>query len=130
MRERNLPKSVCIICGQEKPGIEVKEDNVIRAIRWFKRNVTKNEQGNKLVVCRDCYLKYSTLRSKYESRQKLYIALGILFVIFSVMVSTNKLVGLGMGIFVFVLLYLISFLNYIPALNLPKNPEAKTKNEK
>ncbi|MGC9037247.1 MAG: hypothetical protein ACP5IK_00840 [Candidatus Micrarchaeia archaeon] len=127
---RNQPKSVCIICGQEKPGIEVKEDNVIRAIRWFKRNVTKNEQGNKLVVCKDCYVKYSALRSKYESRQKLYIALGILFVIFSTIVSTNKLVGLGIGIFIFLLLYLISFLSYIPALNLPKTSEANLKKEK
>mgnify|MGYP001626225261 CR=1 FL=1 len=117
---KKTTKSVCIICGQEKLGIEVKEDYVIQAIRWFKRNVTKNEQGNKLVVCKDCYVKYSEMRAKYESRTKLYLTLGLLFLVFSFLVSSNKIAGLAMGVSVFLLLYLISFLSYVPALNIPK----------
>mgnify|MGYP001626360183 FL=1 len=111
-------KSVCIICGKEKPGIEVKPDFVIESIRWIKRNITKNEKGNRLVVCRDCYPAYRKLRERFERREKIYLTLGILFALLSFLLSSNKLYGLGIGLLVIALLYLFSLLNYMPSLNI------------
>ncbi|MGC8628679.1 MAG: hypothetical protein ACP5T4_00505 [Candidatus Micrarchaeia archaeon] len=112
-------KSICIICGQEKPGIEIEEGYVIGAIRWFKRNVTKNEQGNKLVVCKDCYLKYASLRKRYENRMKTYFALGVIFLLFSVAISSNKLAAFALGLVVLFLLLALSLLSYVPKLKIP-----------
>ena len=111
-------KSVCIICGKEKPGIEVKPDFVIESIRWIKRNITRNEKGNRLVVCRDCYPAYRKLRERFERREKIYLTLGILFALLSFLISSNKLYGLGIGLLVIALLYLFSLLSYIPSLNM------------
>ena len=112
-------KVVCIICGENKPGIRVKEDRVIGAIRWAKRNVTKNEKNNTLVVCRDCYPKYSKERSKYASRQVIYIALGMLFAIMSLLISPAILTFL-IAVVVIAFFYGLSLLNYSPALDIRK----------
>ena len=113
-----MAKSVCIICGQEKDGIEVENDFVLESIRWFKRNVTKNEKGNRLVVCKDCYAKYRDARKKYESRVKTYLVLGFLFLIFTVLVSSDKLFALGVSILLIIFLYLLSLLSYMPKLKI------------
>ncbi|EQD59708.1 hypothetical protein B1B_08080, partial [mine drainage metagenome] len=42
----------------EKTGHRRQRDYVIGAIRWFKKNVTKNEKGHALVVCKACYPAY------------------------------------------------------------------------
>jgi hypothetical protein len=112
-------KVVCIICGENKPGIRIKEDTVIRSIKWIKRNITKNEKNNTLVVCRGCYPKYSKERSKYTSRQVLYIALGILFAIFSLLLNPAPLTLL-IAAMVLLFFYGLSLLNYSPALDVQK----------
>ncbi|MEM3781464.1 MAG: hypothetical protein QXT43_00675 [Candidatus Micrarchaeaceae archaeon] len=120
MQRRTTQRSVCIICGNEKQGLEVENDFVINSIRWFKKNVTKNERNNRLVVCRDCYIKYAGMRKKYEGRVRLYLALGIIFALFAFLVSADKLYALAIGAFVVALLYLFSMLSYMPKLKTGK----------
>ena len=108
---------VCIICGHEKPGIRIKEDNVIRSVKWIKRNVTRSEKNNTLVVCRECYPKYTKDRGKYTSRQVLYVALGIVFAIFTIVLNPAAVTVL-MSIAVIALFYLLSLLNYVPELDI------------
>lgn len=114
-----MPKTYCIICGNQKKGIPVEDDFVLDLIRWFKRNVTKNEQGNRLVVCRECYQKYSAGRRRFESRQRRYLVLGILFLLVSVLLS-QQLSTLIVSLFVVALLYAFSFLSYMPKINIKK----------
>ena len=115
----NMPSSYCIICGKKKDGVKVADDHVLKALRWFKTNVTKNVQNNKLVVCKACYPQYSKQRKKYVSRRTAYVALGILFLILSVIISYGAwLTALSIGIFIVVLLYALSLINYMPGLQL------------
>ena len=74
-----MSKSYCIVCGKEKKGIEIEYDIVIKGIRWFKRNVTKNEKNNVLVVCSSCYSLYKKSRDKFELRERLYFYSLLLF---------------------------------------------------
>lgn len=110
----------CIMCGNKKPGIEVKSDRVISTMRWFKRNVTKNEQGHKLVVCKACYSGYKKGYDRFRSRQKLYLALGILFAIFGLL--SFSLGALVMSLLFVLVMYLLSFLSYMPKLHFPAVP--------
>ncbi len=108
-------KSYCIICGRERNGIEVEEDFVIKSIRWFKRNVTKNEEGNKLVVCNECYPKYLKYRRRFVGREIIYLTLGFLFLVFGLIVSF-RLSTLIIGLLLILFLYLLSLLSYMPKL--------------
>jgi predicted nucleic acid-binding Zn ribbon protein len=121
-----MPDTYCIICGKKKPGIPVKNDYVLDAIRWFKTNVTKNAQNNKLVVCKEDYSVYKKNRDRYVSRQIIYLVIGILFTILGLFLTfsiSTLLVGLGIVAF----LYLMSLLNYTPKLNIDANNGARTK---
>ena len=115
----------CIICGQEKPGLHVKEDQVLGAIRWFKKNVTRNEQGYYLVVCKEDYQKYSKARRSYQRRQVFYLAVGVLFLAALLISSTDKLTGLLIGILVICFMYLLSLLTYMPGVEIPKGVEER-----
>lgn len=120
-------KSYCIMCGEKKAGIAVKGDRVIRSIRWFKKNVTKNEKGHGLVVCRSCYPEYTKRLAKYRSRQAIYLVLGVLFVISELIISPSA-ISLLIGLLMLAVLYLFSLLNYAPRLDvdaLPKKPGGK-----
>ncbi|MGC9099196.1 MAG: hypothetical protein ACP5HW_01450 [Candidatus Micrarchaeia archaeon] len=108
-------KSYCIICGKERNGIEVDEDFVIKSVRWFKRNVTKNEEGNKLVVCSECYPKYLKYRRRFVEREIVYLTLGFLFLIFGLIVSF-RLSTLIIGLLLMLFLYFLSLLSYMPRL--------------
>jgi hypothetical protein len=114
-----LKKSYCIVCGKEKKGIKVEEDAVLGSIRWFKRNVTKNEKGNVLVVCKECYANYKKDRKRYESRQRTYIALGVVFVLMSMFLSPN-IMTLLISLVILVILYFLSLLSYMPKINIKK----------
>lgn len=108
--------TVCIICGKERVGIPVKNDYIIEAIRWIKTNITKNEKNNRLVVCKECYPKYKKERDRFISRFAIYVGLGVVFVI------TGSLIG-GFGALLYtlpvlLLLFLLSLLNYMPALDI------------
>ena len=112
-----MAKSYCMMCGKERKGIEVQDDYVLGALRWFKRNVTKDEQGNRIVVCRDCYSDYKKRRGTYESRQRLYLALGVLFVIISLIISLRALTVL-VSLLVLAVMYLFSLMSYVPKIRL------------
>ena len=101
-----------MICEKEKKGIEAEEDTKIAAIRWIKRNVFHNEQGGKLVVCKECYPKYVELRKKYEKRQVTYIAIMVVFALLAIIVARN-LAALEAIILLGVFLYLLDFMNYL-----------------
>ncbi len=116
-------KSYCIICGAEKKGLEVQDDWELGAIRWFKRNVTKNEKGNRLVVCRECYPKYEASRGKFESRQKLYIALGAIFAVLSLVLSPS-LTSVLLAVSIMLIMLALSLLSYTPKISI------KTRHEK
>ncbi|MCL5419808.1 MAG: hypothetical protein M1354_02920 [Candidatus Marsarchaeota archaeon] len=110
-------KVVCIICGKEKDGIPVKIDSIIKAIRWIKTNITRNEKNNILVVCRDDYQAYAKARKKYTSRQALYLTLGVIFFIIGNVMALS-LAGFAITVLVLAMFYGLSLLSYAPALEL------------
>ncbi len=114
-----MARSYCIMCGKERDGIQVEEDHVLGAVRWFKRNVTKDEKGNRIVVCRDCYPEYKKRRARYESRQRVYLALGVAFVIISLLVSPRAVTVL-VSFAVLAVMYLFSLMSYIPKIGIEK----------
>ncbi|MDE1873662.1 MAG: hypothetical protein KGI04_00895 [Candidatus Micrarchaeota archaeon] len=114
-----MPKTVCIICGKEKRGIDVADDLVLDSIRWFKQNVTHNERGNRLVVCRECYPKYAASRKKFESRQRLYLGLGIVFALLNVTLS-RTLASVGISLLILLLFICFSLMSYSPRINIKK----------
>jgi hypothetical protein len=109
----------CIMCGLQKNGLEVREDFAINTIRWFKKNVTKNEKGYTLVVCKECYPSYVKEKKKFERRQMLYMALGIIFAFLLILASRGSLLSVFYAILVFAFLYSLSLLTYVPSLNIP-----------
>lgn len=117
----------CIVCGMEKPGLKVRDDFVINGIRVFKRYITRNEKGYELVVCRECYPKYRKERDKMVRRQIAYMIIGLLFAAVFVIISTNKLVALLYGALIVLFLYVLSLINYIPALDIPAQAQDSVK---
>lgn len=109
-------KRGCIICGKEKNGLAIKEDYVIGAMRWFKRNVTKNAKNYTIVVCKDCMLQYKKLRARHVRSRSIYVALGVIFTITLLLASRGSLAALGFGILMTLFLYLLSLVSYMPAL--------------
>lgn len=105
-----------MICGREKKGIGVNEDFVILAIKWFKKNVTRNAEGNRLVVCREDYPKYVESRKRFESRQRTYLALGMAFAVLSMLVHP-AVTTLAIVLAVVLLMYALSLLSYTPKIN-------------
>ena len=119
-------ESRCIICGLEKDGLEVKEDYIIKSIRWFKRNITRNEKGYRLVVCKDCYPKYAKLRESYMRKQVTYIIIGVLFAAVLIAFSGGRLLSAILyGIIIIVFMYLLAQLSYMPALKIPPLEKAQ-----
>ncbi len=119
MRKSNISNNRCIICGQQKPGLTVKDDFVLDSIRWIKRNITKNEKGYTLVVCKEDYKKYLKERNKYIRRQIFYIAVGIIFAALLI-IDARSIGAVLFGLAIILLLYLLSLLSYIPAVELPE----------
>ncbi len=115
-------ESRCIICGRELNGLEVQEDYVIKAIRWFKRNVTHNEKNYRLVVCKDCYVKYKKARDSYNSKTISYAAL---------LIITGRSIGAVIaGIIIILLMYALSLLSYMPGLKIDKAEKNKQKSKR
>jgi hypothetical protein len=119
-KKLDISNNRCIICGKAKPGLAVKDDFVLNSIRWFKHNITKNEKGYHLVVCKECYLKYQKERNKYVKRQIFYLIIGILFAMMLIFVSRGSLPSIGFGILMVLILYVFSLFSYMPAVEIPK----------
>ena len=111
---RNEPR--CVICGKAKDGIGIQEDQVLGLLRWFKRNVTRNEKGYKLVVCKSCYPIYTKSRKRFVNRQVLYVGLGVILSLLLVIGGANKLLAVLYSVVVIVFMYALSLLSYMPAL--------------
>ncbi len=112
-----VAKKACMICGKEKSGTDVKEDYVIKVMRWFKENVTRNAKGYRIVVCDACMPQYRKIRTKFTRRKIIYVALGLIFTITIVIFSGGRYpsaIAYGLGITIF--LYLLSLISYVPEL--------------
>ncbi len=105
----------CIICGKKKKGVAVTEDRVLQLLRWFKGNVTHDLKGNSLVVCDEDLEAYKKKRDHFNSRQKIYLALGVIFAILG-LIASFSLKSITVSALVIVALYLISLINYTPGL--------------
>lgn len=105
----------CIICGKKKKGVAVTEDRVLQLLRWFKGNVTHDLKGNSLVVCNEDLEAYKKKRDHFNSRQKIYLALGVIFAILG-LIASFSLKSITVSALVIIALYLISLINYTPGL--------------
>ncbi len=128
MKKESIKKEPrCIICGKEVDGLEVKPDHVINAMRWFKRNITHNEKNYRLVVCKDCYVKYKKARDSYNSKTVSYILIGVIFA--ALLIITGRDLGaVAAGIGIIILMYVLSLLSYMPGLKLAKSEKRKELN--
>ena len=115
----------CIVCGIKRDGLPVREDNVIMAIRWFKRNVTKNEKGYNLVVCRDCYKKYEKSKHTYDRRRILYTSLGVIVAVLWIIVGGIRIDTVITAIVFIGIMYLLSLISYTPSLILDVNHKVR-----
>ena len=118
MVEKMARENRCIICGNNRDGLEVRDDFMIKIVRLFKRHVTRNEKGYRLTVCRDCYDKYKKLYDSFARKRALYIALGVVFAIVLAIVGGWK--AIPVGIVVIAIMYLVALLSYAPAVKLPE----------
>ncbi len=126
----------CIYCGGEKDGIEVREDAVVAAMRWFNRRVLKKYRNYKLVVCKECYLDYKKARKRFMRKQVSYLAIGFLFAALLIAVSPDNAFTYVYGIVVITFMYLLSLVSYVPALKTeapsqqaaPPGPSNRAKN--
>ncbi len=113
-------KKACIMCGKEKEGLNVKEDHVIAAMRWVKRNITKNPKNYHMVVCKDDFVAYKKKRDSFERKRAAYVIIGVLFMLLLLAFANGRFLGAlvyGGGVIIF--MYLLSLLSYMPALNMP-----------
>lgn len=123
-----MKENRCIMCGNVRPGLEVREDYMINAIRWLKHNVTRTEKGYSLVVCKDCFARYDKLRRSYQKRQTLYVAIGVVFAVaLTALSGPNTLGGIFYGLLILTFMYLLAQLSYMPALDMPSSA-AKRRN--
>jgi hypothetical protein len=89
---------------------------MIDVIRWWKR-MRKTEKSYRLVVCRECFDKYSKARQRYKRRQLECMILGIVFA--AMLIISRPLQGALFGTAIVVFMYLVSQLNWVPALTMP-----------
>jgi hypothetical protein len=121
-------KTVCIMCGNERDGLVVKDDAIIGALRWIKTNITRNAKNYRLVVCKECFLNYRKKRESYERKMIIYTIIGIIFLVSLAVVSNEKLSAVGVGLLIIILLLLLAQLSYVPAVSMPKaRAESKPK---
>jgi hypothetical protein len=113
--------SRCIICGLEKDGLEVKEDYVINAMRYFKKNITKNAKNYRLVVCKECFPKYDKARNSYVKKQISYVAIAVAFAVLLIIVAAGNLGAIVYGLAIIIFMYLLSLLSYTPGVKMPPN---------
>lgn len=108
---------VCIICYQEKSGVAVQDDAVIRAIRGVKQklNMAKN---NTLVVCEGCMEAYRKKRQKYERDLVMHVVLAgvvlIVFVLAPIFTSGFSIAAIVLGVLLAALIVALSVLSHCP----------------
>ncbi|MCL5430054.1 MAG: hypothetical protein M1504_01085 [Candidatus Marsarchaeota archaeon] len=122
----NAKQDRCIMCGELRHGLKVKEDFVIIAVRWIKRNITKNEKGYSLVVCKECYVNYDKAKRTFIKRQILYVAIGVIFAALITIGSTDKFLAVLYSILVILFMYMLSLLTYVPSVEMPNMGQSKS----
>ena len=116
----NNRKPRCIICNVEKEGIDIMPDAVVNTLRWLNTRTFKSKNPHRPVVCRECYLKYRKARKSFEHKRVAYLVIGVLFAIVLVLASRANPYSLLAGLGVIIFMYLLSLVNYIPALAIPQ----------
>ena len=113
-------KPRCIICNAEKDGIGIRPDAVVNTLRWFNTRTFKYKNPYRPVVCRECYQKYRKARKSFEHKRAAYLVIGILFVAVLVVASRGNPYSALAGLGVIAFMYLLSLVNYMPALDIPQ----------
>jgi uncharacterized protein YacL len=114
--------NVDIITGKEvKKGYKVREDLIIRLIRWFKKK-TGTYIGNNLYVAEESYDDYLKKRKRFEN----YVLFATIFAVFIFFVSVlipliNGDLFRALSMFVavlalIILIYLMVFTQYVPSI--------------
>src|SRR5690349_14447603 len=66
-----MVNGICVCCGNEKPGLAIEIDGVIRGLRLVKEKLGMKVKNNKLVWCKECYPKHAhATKSAAESAGK------------------------------------------------------------
>jgi hypothetical protein len=115
-----MAETRCIICGNKKNGLAVRNDFMIDAIKWFKTNITRNVKNCRIVVCKECFLKYTKAHDSYQKKQIVYIILGVVFAILVIAISGNKLLALFSGAVIVAFMWLLAQLSYMPSVEMPR----------
>jgi len=113
---------VCVDCQQEVAGkraVKIREDRVIRLIRWGKR-LLKISKENELYVCTDCMSKHEQRRKSFEKTMLVFAviaALIIVLMVFTIILSGRlEMWAIASGVLIIVLLALFSIIfKYVPA---------------
>lgn len=116
----------CVYCGQARPGLRVREDYVIKAMRWFNRSVLHKYRNYTLVVCKECYPTYKKSRAKYARKQITYVVIGFLFAGLLVAVSGGNAFAFLYGMAVIVFMYALSLISYVPSLKEEEGARVRT----
>ncbi len=111
-----MKPSYCIICQKKKKGLEVEDNTLIKAVRYVKRNFLKNERGNKLVVCKECFTKYYEDYKRFESRERSIFLLLSIFVILAI-ISSPTLGSIIALAFIIAVLYALLVAVSVPKLH-------------
>ena len=126
---KSSSNSFCIICGKRKKGFEVEEDLFIKGIRKVKK-IFGIEKKNKLVVCKECYPKYLQMRKKFESKQKHFAILWVIFFIIVLVFSPDKISAIFFSLILLFLFLLLLIPYYIPKIKEKEKAEEKIKSKK
>jgi hypothetical protein len=109
-------KPRCIICGEEKEGLNIKIDNIVTTIRWINSHTIRAKSRGRPVVCRECFPKYYKARKSYEKKLVSYLIIGILFAIFIIVASRARPSSFLFGFAIIVFMFLLSIISYVPSV--------------
>ena len=143
-----MKKNYCICCQNERNGLEIQEDGVIRTIRQVKKALGMKTNQNGLVWCKDCYTTHTHLKINdeeidtapfspgdampkgavkvdgYEERRKRYESRQVTYVALGVVFGILGLIVSGnittvfTAIVLIVFLYALSLLAYTPKIKI------------
>ncbi len=114
-----MNKTACIMCAKEKPGLPVREDAMLGAMRWIKRNITRNPKNYRLVVCKEDFLTYRKKREGYERKQIIYVLIGLIFLVALGVSTKGNLNAIAFGLVIVLLMFGLAQLSYIPSVAIP-----------
>ncbi|MGI0100544.1 MAG: hypothetical protein ACREBH_02390 [Candidatus Micrarchaeaceae archaeon] len=123
-------ESVCIMCGEKRNGLKVKDDWVINSMRWLKRRVSKNVNKRDLIVCKECFLKYRKRRDSYERKQVVYVAIGVIFLVVISVAAGGRISAILAGFAIAVFMFLLAQLSYMPEVGMPKERQQPHRRKK